>query len=94
MRREKENRDNQMKIQELMQELEYLGYKEQELEQKIKSSDENVQKFRTVIRKVDKMKCEDFNKLKEEVTSPCNKKINSRSLSEAILLYTAGGRLQ
>lgn len=68
----------------------YLGNQEQELKEKLKSSDETIHKFRTVVKKVDKMKCEDFRKLKNEVMSPDFKKVNSRSLSEAILLYTAG----
>lgn len=72
-----------------MQELSFLSQKEQEMFAKSRCSDEHISKFRTVIRKVDKMKCEEFSKFKCEVNPGANtSKINSRCLSEAILLYT------
>jgi len=43
-----------------------------------------------VIKKVDKMKVDQFDRFKDSVISPIdnNKKLNSRSISEAILLST------
>ena len=59
------------------------------MEGKLKTSDTHINKFRTVIKKMDKMKTNQFTKFKEQLTSvDRDKRMNSRCLSEAILLET------
>ena len=52
--------------------------------EKVRASEENVGKLKYVIHKVDKMKCDEFVRFKEQL-SPHNKLSNSKSISEAIL---------
>lgn len=59
-----------------------------QMEQKVKLSQDSVNKFRKVIQKVDKMKSQQFMKFKQEI-SPANKLKDPKSLSEAILQYAA-----
>lgn len=63
-----------------------LERQEMEMEEKVKASEENIDKFRSAIRKVDRMKCQEFIKFKDQIApTPANKLKNSRSISEAIL---------
>ena len=90
MQRQQENKENQLRIDHLMQELTFLERREGEMEQKLKSSDHHINKFRTVIKKVDKMKCTEFSKFRDELSNVERaQKMNPRCLSEAILLQTA-----
>jgi ferric-dicitrate binding protein FerR (iron transport regulator) len=73
----------------MMQELQLLAKQEEEIENKVKHSEEHIQQFRNVLKTVDKMKVEQFQQLQAQVTTPNNSKHNSRSLSQAILLYAA-----
>lgn len=65
-----------------------LERQESEMQKKVKFTEESIGKFRSVIRKVDRMKCQDFIKFKDQI-SPTNKLKNSKSISEAILLFAA-----
>lgn len=64
-----------------------------EMEEKVKTSQEKVNNFRTMIKKVDKMKSAEFLKFKESIT-PTNALVNSKSISEAILLFASRNNAQ
>lgn len=53
-----ESKENDLKIQKLAQKMKEMGKQEMDLQEKLKNSEANIAKFRSVIRKVDKMKCE------------------------------------
>lgn len=52
----------------------------------MRASEESVGKLKYVIHKVDKMKCDEFIRFKEQL-SPHNRLSNSKSISEAILTF-------
>jgi tetrahydromethanopterin S-methyltransferase subunit A len=59
------------------------------MQHKIKVEEESINNYRGILRKVDKMKCEDFVRLKEQVHA--DKPEDSKSLSEAILIFANRG---